>query len=197
MKKILISIIFTTLYSNAEIINQTVMEEIMINAFKEVGKSVIDESSSIARRITNTRTKEETCKSKEAKLRQKSSKYWWDTRKENQKMIKILIDKKINYSLILKQARIKQIDLAKLKRESCSESYFDYALQRKKADNEIESKNKILKKLITANGLNIKTKSLYEQTSIERKKTYKKLNMTITKNRNLNEDMERAMMDVN
>jgi len=173
------------------------MEDAFLTGFKRAGEGVIKSGEYLLRRATNTRTAEQMCWSKQSKLQKSSAKYWWDLWRENQKMIKILIDKKINYSLVLKQARPKHIDLTQLKRESCSEAYFDYALQRKKTDSEITEKNKILKRLITANGLNIKTKSLYDQTSIERKKTYKKLNMTMTENRNLDEEMKKAILDVN
>ena len=193
MKKLLIVFIITL--SNGEI-TQTMIEDAMINGFKKAGETTLDAGESIIRRITNTRTKKQLCQSEEMKLRKKESKHWWKIWRENQKLKKILTKKRIDYNTLFKQIREEKINLVKLKNESCSESYFNYALQRKKANNEIEKKNSILKELMEANNISNEKNSLYKNISKKEKKR-KKLNIIIKSKEELNEELLKAIQDVN
>jgi hypothetical protein len=195
MKKILLALIIITSV-NAEI-THTQIHDAIGEGVKNISKSVYDASKSIFRRATNTRTEEEICISRETELRKREAKNWWDLWRENTAMIKILIKHKINYNVLVKRYREKKINLSELKRKSCSEKYFNYLLQSTKAKNKIENKNKILKKLINANGLSKYTKSIYERTKTKEENKYQNISETIIAKKNLKEQMQRAIKDMN
>jgi len=194
MKKILIYLLLLN-FCHSEITN-TMIEESLISSFKQAGNNLVKSSESLIRRATNNPTPEQICFSKQLKLQQQSSKYWWNKRKENQKMIRILIKYNIDYQTILKQTKTKSINLIKLKKESCSEEYFNFALKRKKADNKISEENTILKRLMMSNNLTIIKKSDYKNIKTKEKRKIKKIKMEIIERKDLNEEMKQAILDV-
>ena len=126
-----------------------------------------------------------------------SSKYWWNLFYENAEIRKKLTKRKINYSIILKQ-NVKDIilDVDKIRKESCSKSYFDLIIKRKKADYKITQENKILRDLARIHFISIKKqKDLYYQEPKQTRK-HKKLDIVITNSKDMDEEMRKAMRDV-
>lgn len=205
MKKITLFIILIISFSNSETVfekNKEEFQALIINSMIDGATGMLSETKNI---ITNPpklnrqkHLKEKECNKKYWELQNQSSKYYWKTFYENNKIKKKLAEKKINYYTILKQ-RIKEpkINLIKLKKESCSKNYFDLALRRKKADQKIKNENEILKELAEVNNIKIKTKSLYEETKEIETPKKQKLNITIKSKEEINKEMLQAIQDVN
>jgi len=97
-------------------------------------------------------TKEQLCNKEWWAYFRKSSKIISDIQKENTKIKRKLGKRNIDYGTVLKQ-KIKpvKLNLSKLKKESCSQNYFNQLKQKEKSIKEVTQENVILKELMRVN----------------------------------------------
>jgi len=124
--------------------------ESMNKNLEKIGINKIEAPNLIS--ITPKFTKEQLCNKAWWAYFRKSSKIISDIQKENTKIKRKLGKRNIDYGTVLKQ-RIKpvKLNLSKLKKESCSQNYFNQLKQKEKRIKEVTQENVILKELMRVN----------------------------------------------